>query len=184
MIPSALVISAAGTPAPEQLVPMMPTIAGSETSARAAAVPPSAEQSPSWPLISTSWPAISGRICCATSTPYWLSVPSASFAPEITKIVPMTMGSPSGISTHPNSSASQAAVGSSPPAGCDAAGWLSPVVGSSEGELPPVLLHAARASSTTMSTALQRRFLCIKGSFSSIARNARASRGWARCRAS
>ena len=44
---SALVISAAGTPAPEQLVPMMPTIAGSETSARAAAVPPSAEQSPS-----------------------------------------------------------------------------------------------------------------------------------------
>ena len=115
MTPSALRISADGMPALEQLVPMTAAMFSSETSARAAAVPPSAEQPSSWWLNSTSWPAISGRMVRATSAPYWLSSPSDSFAPVITSSVPMMIGSPSAISTHPNSSASQSAVPPAPP---------------------------------------------------------------------
>ena len=62
-MPSALRISAAGTPAEEQLVPMTAAMFSSAASAVAAAVPPSAEQPSSWKLSSTVSPAISGRSC-------------------------------------------------------------------------------------------------------------------------
>ncbi len=91
-MPSALRISAAGMPALEQLVPMTAAMFSSLRRARAAAVPPSVEQPSSWWLNSTSWPAICGRICCATWAPYWLSSPSDSFAPVMTIAVPITIG--------------------------------------------------------------------------------------------
>ncbi len=83
-IPASDAIFEAGSPALEQLVPMMPTRLGSDTSLVSAVCPPSALHSASSPTNSTGRPRTSGLSLMAISIPRRESTPNVSLGPLIT----------------------------------------------------------------------------------------------------
>ncbi len=92
--------------APEQFVPITPTMVSSAATRCAADCPPSAEQRLSSTTSSISRPkSIPSRPWIASSIPPWESSPKKDVAPDVVNIAPTTIGSSAPTTIQPSSSA-------------------------------------------------------------------------------
>ena len=92
----------AAAAAPEQVVPNMATVAGSEVNLRAAFAPPSGLQPVSSTWVETGCPRrLLSRRAMASSRPRTCSLPSTATSPDMAWMTPNFSGAWGGMVTHP-----------------------------------------------------------------------------------